>query len=273
MATYVVGDLQGCYKPLKKGLKKLGFSPSFDTLYCVGDLVNRGPRSADVLRYLMDLGESVQPILGNHDLSLLVSAAGIKKTVSNSTYQQIMETPDRDDMIDWLRQKPLARWDQENNALMVHAGLYPQFSISDLLHQTQRVEALLQADQKTYYNFLEQMFGNTPASWHTNLTPAESTRFIINCCTRMRYLNSDGSLNLQQKDNPKNQSSDEIVPWFDISNPRLGSSRVFFGHWAALGLYIAPPFFGLDTGYVWGGSLTFAEIGVNSMKISCQIYA
>lgn len=274
MAVYAVGDIQGCYQPLKAGLRKLRFNPSEDTLYCLGDMVNRGPLSGDVIRCLMDYGSAIKPILGNHDLSLLVDAEGIKQCVDDETRRQIIDAPDAHDMIDWIRRQPLVRYDNTLNALFLHAGLYPDWSPVNAIEMSDHFSAQLQdARPEKYHKCLNKLFGNTPTLWSDDLGKRKKNRFIVNACTRMRYLNADKSLDFQCKIAPKDNTNRILQPWFCFSNPNLHKTRVFFGHWAALGLFTSPHFYGLDTGCVWGKNLTFAKIEKNIVTIVLQISA
>lgn len=275
MATYVVGDLQGCYKPLVKGLKAINFNPTTDTLYCVGDLVNRGPRSGDVLRYLMDLGNCIKPVLGNHDISLLVAAENIKNAVASDTHRQIINAPDRDEMIQWLRYQPLLRYDQTLDAAIVHAGIHPTWSMAKAIEFNARIEKKLQTPKyHKYQKFLRRIFGNSPSTWQEATRPREQNRYIINVFTRMRYLTTDQmALDFDNKGSPDTNTNNQIAPWMTFGHPHLGNTRIFYGHWASMGLSLHPPFYGLDSGYVWGNALTFARIEAHHVDIAAQITA
>lgn len=274
MAVYAVGDIQGCYQPLRAGLEKLNFNPIEDTLYCLGDMVNRGPQSGDTLRYLMDQGSAVRPILGNHDLSLLVAAEGIKDCVDPLTREQIIDAPDADILLQWIRQQPLARYDDELDALFLHAGLYPHWSAVNAMEMSNHFTRQLQDPRpEKYHKCLAKLFGNKPSIWSETLGKRKKNRFIVNAFTRMRYLTTSMALNYDCKVGPDDYSNSDLIPWFNVPNPTLHNTRVFFGHWAALGLYQSPHFYGLDTGCVWGNTLTFARIEPQNVSFVLQVPA
>ncbi|TDF38158.1 symmetrical bis(5'-nucleosyl)-tetraphosphatase [Alteromonadaceae bacterium M269] len=258
MANYIVGDLQGCCTPLKALLEGVNFKVGEDKLWAVGDLIGRGPEPVETLELLMSLGESCGVVLGNHDLHFLAVVAGIKKDKPANMFTPLLEHDRLNDFVDWLRNKPLAA-PINNDIVMVHAGLYPNWSMKKLLKNSRKVEKALQSDQ--WHNLLSIMYGNEPAHWNEVETREQKLRFIINACTRMRYVTQDNSLELDTK-LPPDQAPTGLTPWFEKVNPRLKEKqRVIFGHWAALeGVTNDSQYVALDTGYVWGGKLSMLSL-------------
>ncbi|WP_100643868.1 symmetrical bis(5'-nucleosyl)-tetraphosphatase [Alteromonas facilis] len=254
MAQYVVGDIQGCYKGLVGLLKKIQFDAKKDTLWAVGDLVARGEDSLSTLQLLYELGDSFHTVLGNHDLHLLAVCSGIRQAKRQDNLGALLASSQLPDFIDWLRHKPLAT-KIDKNTLIVHAGLFPQWSLKQSLALSDCVSERLQSDD--FERFLVSMYGNTPEAWSEELSDDKKLRFIVNAMTRMRFLDKRQRLNFSLKDSPS-QCPDGFKPWFQFKNPNLKKKqRVIFGHWAALnGLKNNSQFIGLDTGYVWGGKLT-----------------
>ncbi len=257
MATYAIGDLQGCYHELKHLLKKIKFDKKSDRLWFCGDLVNRGPDSLAVLRFIMKLGKSATSILGNHDLHLLAIASLNKKSRTKDTLNEILEADDRHEILEWLRQQPLCHYDQKLNFLMVHAGLHPDWSIKQTLSLAGEVEAALR--KKKYKEFFENMYGNTPDNWSNHLSGWDRLRVITNYLTRVRYCQSDGSLDFKESGSPGSQSKG-LIPWYKLRGKSSKDSRVLFGHWSTLRLLGEDPVkyhvYHLDTGCLWGGDLT-----------------
>lgn len=252
MATYAIGDVQGCYNELMALLEKIAYDPNKDQLWFTGDLVNRGPHSLKTLRFIYSL--PVQPIvvLGNHDLHLLAVAYGAISINAKDTSNEILNAPDRDDLLTWLRQRPLIYQDTRLGYAMVHAGIYPGWTLKEAMLYANELEAILKSDQ--YTEFFQHMYGNEPSHWDATLTGWERLRFIANAFTRMRFCTPDGGLNLTIKETA--QPPQGLVPWFEMPMPNQ-NLRIIFGHWAALGgAIIKPGFFHLDTGCVWGGKLT-----------------
>lgn len=258
MAVYAIGDIQGCYDPLRHLLDELDFDPQSDTLWLAGDLVNRGPKSLKVLRFVKSLGDSAITVLGNHDLHLLALAAS-KTTLGKrfETLQSILQAPDRDDLCDWLRHQPLAHYDAELDTLMVHAGTHPDWSIKKTLERAEEVESALQ--NKDYEVLLEKMYGNTPATWSSKLTGYKRLRFIINCLTRMRMITTRKRLNFATIGSPW-RARKNLMPWYQADNRAAADSRIVFGHWSQLGLVVLPNLISLDTGCVWGRQLTAVRL-------------
>jgi bis(5'-nucleosyl)-tetraphosphatase (symmetrical) len=257
MATYAIGDIQGCYDALRRLLDRLSFDPGKDKLWLVGDLVNRGPRSADVLRFMKGLGDRATVVLGNHDLHLLALGAGNLKHASKSNLHGVLEAPDREELLEWLRHRPLMHYDAKKRFAVVHAGLPPQWDLSLALSCARELETALRGTD--YREYLHEMYGNEPSRWSDGLVGMDRLRFITNCLTRIRYCHLDGGLDLKQKGVPGSQPP-ELVPWFSHPTRRSGEVRILFGHWSALGYLAKHNVWALDTGCLWGSSLTAVRV-------------
>jgi bis(5'-nucleosyl)-tetraphosphatase (symmetrical) len=259
MATYAVGDLQGCLKPLQCLLQQVNFNPSTDRLWLVGDLINRGPQSLETLRYLYAMRESLVCVLGNHDLHLLAVSRNIARLKRGDTLQEILEASDRDELLDWLRQQKLLHYDKPRDIALVHAGIPPQWSMSKALRRAAEVEKALR-DDTLYPMFLDGMYGNEPTRWSKELTSVIRLRVITNYFTRMRFCMADGTLDLKTKEG-LNSAPSGYAPWFSHKQRKTRQHRIVFGHWAALeGRCEEPNVFALDTGCVWGGAMTLMNI-------------
>lgn len=258
MAVYAIGDLQGCYDPFRHLLDEIRYDPDKDTLWLVGDLVNRGPKSLKTLRFVRSLGDSAITVLGNHDLHLLALAAGQVRLGNRfSTLRKILDAPDRQELIDWLRHRPLAHYDASIGTMLVHAGTHPSWSVKKTLARAAEVEEELQG--KKYQHVLGKMYGNTPAAWSGDLGGVKRLRFIINCLTRMRMLTRKGRLNFSHS-GPPFKARKNLVPWFNVDQPAWAGTRIVFGHWSALGLVVLPQYVALDTGCIWGRQLTAVRL-------------
>ncbi|MGI9234468.1 MAG: symmetrical bis(5'-nucleosyl)-tetraphosphatase [Woeseiaceae bacterium] len=258
MAVYAIGDVQGCYDPLRRLLDAIAFDPSRDTLWFTGDLVNRGPKSLKTLRYVMSLGDSVITVLGNHDLHLLALEAGVVRFGKRfGSLQKLLNAPDVAELCDWLRHRPLAHYDQELDSLLVHAGTHPDWNVKKTLARASEVEEALQ--RYDYPTLLGKMYGNTPNAWSGKLTGYKRLRFIINCLTRMRMLTAYNHLDLNFSGSPW-RARKGLRPWYAAGKPAWRGTRVVFGHWSALGLIVLPDVISLDTGCVWGRQLTAVRI-------------
>lgn len=258
MSTYAIGDIQGCYKPLKKLLRKIGFVPGQDRLWCVGDLVNRGPRSLDTLRRLRDIDESLVAVLGNHDLHFLAVHEGCTPMRRKDRLRELLAARDCDDLADWLRFKPLAHCetiDTETGPrpfLMVHAGTAPDWSIAKTLALAGEVETALREKPR---KFLSQMYGDEPDLWDDCLTKQSRLRTITNYLTRMRFCDSEGRLRLDLKEGI-DTAPPGYEPWFRRQQITR-EAEIVFGHWAAIeGVTGQDRVHALDTGCVWGGTMT-----------------
>jgi bis(5'-nucleosyl)-tetraphosphatase (symmetrical) len=256
MNTYAIGDLQGCYTPLVRLLDAIRFDPARDRLWLVGDLVNRGPQSVEVLRFVKGLGDACVTVLGNHDLHLLALAEGLAKPHRGDTLDGVLAAPDRDELLDWLRHRPLV-W-REGDCLLVHAGLLPAWTVADALRLAAEAEAVLRAPD--YAHFLERMYGNEPRAWDASLTGIERLRVIVNAFTRLRYCSPAGEMEFHHKGAPGTQPPGWL-PWFDVPGRMSRDATVVIGHWSTLGLVNRPDLVALDTGCLWGGQLTAVRLG------------
>ena len=255
MAIYAIGDVQGCYEELARLIDKLRFDPSHDELWFVGDLVNRGPRSVDVLRLVRGLENTATVVLGNHDLHLL--AARENPDRADDCLRRILAADDADELLHWLRHRPLAHYRPDLNTLMVHAGIDPAWDPLTVVKLAREVEKMLRG--ATYTEFFRAMYSDEPAHWSTDLTGIERIRFIVNCLTRIRFCYADGTLDFVHK-GPPDEVAAPLIPWFDLPDRTSQSVRVVCGHWSALGLLQRPDVLMIDTGCVWGHQLTAVRI-------------
>ena len=269
MSTYAIGDLQGCLTPLLRLLDVIRFDPAQDQLWFTGDLVNRGPESLATLEFIRGLGQRAKCVLGNHDLHLLAAAAGFGKKHHSDTIEEILHHPKADELIDWMRQHPLAYTDPSfPNVMMVHAGLLPQWSAEKALALSEEVSAVLRSDQ--WKVFMGSLYGNKPEQWHDTLEGADRLRVIVNALTRMRLCDSEGRINLKLKEGLE-QVPEGLYPWFDAPDRQHASHRVIIGHWSTLGLQMRPDLLALDTGCVWGGCLTAVRLEDDAVfKVECE---
>lgn len=253
MATYAIGDIQGCFDALEFLLEKISFNPEKDTIWFAGDLVNRGDKSLETLRFIKNLGDSAICVLGNHDLTLLALAEGSKK-LKNHTMDNILEAPDREELLSWLRHRPLIHHDKKLGFTMVHAGLPPQWDLKTAQKCAHEVEEVLRSDR--YHEFLNNMFGDKPKKWKDDLEGWDRLRFITNSFTRMRYMKPKGKLNFSDKGSIGTQM-EGYIPWYEAPNRKSEDLKIVFGHWSTLfGHTSHPNVYALDTGCLWGGSLT-----------------
>ena len=259
MATWAIGDLQGCRDAFLRLLEAIEFDAGRDHLWLTGDLVNRGPDSVGTLREVMALGSTVTTVLGNHDLHLLAIALapdtgrGLK---AGDTLDDILTAPDREHLVDWLLQQPLLHRDPALDWTLVHAGLPPDWTVTDAEREARATEAHLRASPR---DFLAAMYGDQPDAWSSALSGAERWRFAVNCLTRLRYCTVDGKL-LPRLQGPPAAAPTGAWPWFSVPTRRSRGERVVFGHWSALGLLRSPDALALDTGCVWGGRLTAVRL-------------
>jgi bis(5'-nucleosyl)-tetraphosphatase (symmetrical) len=255
LATYAVGDIQGCFDSLRRLLDVCCFDPSEDRLWLVGDLVNRGPHSLETLRFVKQLGHAALTVLGNHDLYLLMAAEGFGKPGKQDTLGPVLTAPDRDELLAWLRQQRLCH--QENGYFLVHAGLLPQWSAAQARALGGEVEALLSGEN--YRDLLAHMWGSEPLAWTNELSGWERMRVIVNAMTRMRFCSKDGVMELRAKGEAAN-APPGFMPWFDVPGRRSADTVLVTGHWSALGLKIRPDLLALDSGCLWGGHLTAVRL-------------
>ena len=260
MALYCIGDIQGCDSALGRLLDTLDFSPSRDTVYLLGDLVNRGPDSAAVLRRCMRHDGALRSLLGNHDLHLLAAAHGARAPSRRDTLQSVLDAPDRNVLLDWIRQQPLARTHEHagQTLLMVHAGVLPDWSAADTLALADEVQGVLRG--RDLPAFLRSMYGNTPARWSDALQGTDRLRVIVNALTRLRFCSPEGVMDFESTESASAAPAG-LLPWFDLPGRRTAQTLVAFGHWSTLGWLNRPHLLGLDTGCVWGGCLSAVRFG------------
>lgn len=251
MATYAVGDIQGCGIEFRQLLELIHFNPATDKLWLVGDLVNRGPDSLGVLRLVMSLGDCAITVLGNHDLHLLAVAEGVAELHRSDTLNEILEAPDREELLDWLRMQRLLH--VEEDWVLVHAGLLPQWSVAQAESLAHEVETALRGNHAR--DFLEHMYGNHPNSWVNELSGYKRLRVITNAFTRMRVCSAHGAMEFKFKGEVRD-TPPGYLPWFEVAGRASATSTIVCGHWSALGLKITPKVIALDSGCLWGGALT-----------------
>jgi bis(5'-nucleosyl)-tetraphosphatase (symmetrical) len=259
MAHYLVGDLQGCDAALQRLLDKLAFSPSRDTLWLLGDLVNRGPDSLAVLRRLRGYGAAARCVLGNHDIHLLTVAYGIRGTSRGDTLDEILQAPDKELCIDWLRHQPLALLENFGlrQILMVHAGVLPSWSANQTMQLAHELASELQSHHVK--KFLQHLYGNRPARWKNSLQGIDRLRVITNALTRLRFCSAEGVMEFESKEGAA-AAPVGYMPWFDVPQRKTADVTVAFGHWSTLGAIQRDNLLALDTGCVWGGCLSAFKI-------------
>lgn len=272
MATYAIGDVQGCYDDLQRLLRLVHFDLLHDRLWFVGDLVNRGPDSAKVLRFVRELGDKAVAVLGNHDLHLLGIVEGVATHRREDAMSDILEAPDRDELLKWLRHLPLAHFDTTLDVLMIHAGLPQQWDLAHTIGAAAEVEAVLQGPN--YSELLARMYGNDPVFWDPKHKRWDRLRFTINCLTRLRCCDSDGRLALKFKGPPHDAETQGLIPWFKMPKRQSRNIDIVFGHWSALGLYRGNGVYCLDSGCVWGGTLSALRVDDGQVfSVACGGYA
>ncbi|MDH5734904.1 MAG: symmetrical bis(5'-nucleosyl)-tetraphosphatase [Gammaproteobacteria bacterium] len=257
MTIYAIGDVQGCFQQLQQLLDKLGFDSNNDNLWFAGDIINRGPDSLATLRFIKSLGDSAITVLGNHDLHLLAVANGRRKQGKKDTIKDILSAPDREELLDWLLHRPLIHYDHKLDICLVHAGIYPHWSIEQSLNYASEVENILRG--KKHHEYFHHMYGDKPPKWSEHLKGWDRLRFITNVFTRMRYCMDDGHLDLKDKSSPGSQQSD-VIPWFDHPERKTENTSIIFGHWSTLTDPGKERLYPLDTGCLWGGKLTALKI-------------
>ncbi|WP_062061161.1 symmetrical bis(5'-nucleosyl)-tetraphosphatase [Cellvibrio sp. OA-2007] len=270
MATYAIGDIQGCLEPLQCLLEEIKFNPRHDKLWLAGDLINRGPDTLATLRFLYRLRDSITIVLGNHDLHFIAVYYGLRKRGKNDTLDELLRAPDCADLVYWLRQQKLVHSDPALNFTMVHAGIPPQWDLTEALARAREVENVLQSDNIEH--FLTGMYGNLPCRWSDDLVGIDRLRLITNYFTRMRFCSAEGELELQTKENA-HAAPIGFAPWFSFLERKTRTQKIIFGHWAALeGRTNIKNVYALDTGCVWGGSLTALRLE-DERKFSCDCLA
>ena len=266
MSIYAIGDLQGCLTPLERLLDKIPFNDNQDQLWFVGDLVNRGPQSLQTLRFVKNIGPRAIAVLGNHDLHLLCVAEGYAKHHSGDTLTEILNAPDRDELLHWVRHCPMLHSDA--GYTLVHAGLLPQWSLTQSQSLAREVETALQAEH--YTEFLSVMYGNKPHSWSDDLTGMDRLRVITNAMTRLRLCTPEGEMEFTHKGELKDIPAG-YLPWYEAPNRQTVQDRLIFGHWSALGLRLDSNVLALDTGCLWGGLLTAVRLEDRALfQVPCE---
>jgi len=276
MKTYVIGDLQGCAHEAALLLERIAADAHAiqeARILFVGDLINRGPESLTALRRMKALSEAsggrVEALLGNHDLHLLAVAAGVQQASRSDTLDEILAAPDRDELLAWLRRRPLAMFVDAH--LLVHAGVPPQWSAEQTMRLAAEVEEVLRGDG--WIDFLARMYGNQPDRWDDSLEGIDRLRCIVNALTRMRLCCPDGRMDFLHKESDKGPEGSNLLPWFDVPGRRTADVTVVFGHWSALGLVLRPNLVGLDSGCVWGGKLTAVCLDDRTLlQVDCPEY-
>lgn len=266
MAIYAVGDIQGCYDELRRTLDRIAFDPARDRLWLVGDLVNRGPGSLEVLRLVKSLGDSAITVLGNHDLHLLAVSTGAAELHRSDTLDAILDAPDRDELLHWLRHQRLLH--AEGGYVLVHAGLLPGWTVKQAAQLAREVETALRGDD--YATFFARMYGNNPHGWDDGLTGYKRLRVITNALTRMRICTPQGDMEFKFKGELPNIPAG-YLPWFDVPGRASRDATVIFGHWSALGLMLRDDAIALDTGCLWGGPMTAIRLDDRQLfQVACN---
>ena len=255
MATYAVGDIQGCYLEFRSLLDAIGFNAKRDRLWLVGDLVNRGPGSLDTLRYVRGLGDAAITVLGNHDFHLLRLAAGYGTAHQSDTLAAVLEAPDRDELIDWLGQQKLAH--REGRWLMIHAGLVPQWTGDRTIELAREIEAVLRSDERAV--FLERLYGDKPDGWDDSLQGFDRWRVIVNALARLRFCTDDGRMEFREKRGAA-FAPPGYKAWFEHAHRKTSDHIVISGHWSTQQLMLTPSVWMLDSGCLWGGALTAVRL-------------
>jgi bis(5'-nucleosyl)-tetraphosphatase (symmetrical) len=257
MAIYAIGDIQGCYDELQRLLELIRYDPAKDKLWFAGDLVNRGPKSLHVMRFIKSLGKGAVCVLGNHDLHLLALSQGNMSHQKHGNLMEILNAPDRDELIDWLRHRPLMYHHSKRAYSLIHAGLPPQWDLDTALACARELESTLRGPE--FHDFCHNMYGNKPDKWQKNLSGMDRLRFITNCFTRLRYCTTDGCLSMHDK-GPPEQHLNASLPWYAIAERKTRDDRILFGHWSTLGYRQIGNVWSLDSGCFWGGRLTALRI-------------
>lgn len=266
MATYAIGDIQGCFEALERMLELIRFDPTEDRLWFVGDLVNRGPDSLATLRFIKDLGERAITVLGNHDLHLLTVAAGHARLHKGDTVQDILDAPDREDLLHWLRTRKLMH--AQDGWAMVHAGLLPQWTIEQALELAGEVEHVLAGPD--HLDLLGAMYGNQPDAWRDDLTGHDRLRVIINAMTRLRLCTRTGQMDFKHKSAPRLLPAGHF-PWYAVPGRASAGRYIVFGHWSTLGLHAADDVVALDSGCLWGNALSAMRLADRKIfQIDCR---
>lgn len=267
MSTWAIGDVHGCRDALRRLLDRIGFTPDRDRLWFVGDLVNRGPDTLATLRFVRDLGDAAICVLGNHDLHLLATAAGIRRR-GKDRFDELLAAADRDELLDWLRRRALLHHDSGLGFTLVHAGLHPDWDLATARALAAELEEILRAPG--YRRLFDYMYGDEPSRWSPDLTVTERHRLAINVFTRMRYCTVDGRIDLGPSGPPGSQPAG-LVPWFEVPGRASADLRIVFGHWSSLGRTARAGVHGLDSGCCWGGALSALRLddGEHLVQVEC----
>jgi bis(5'-nucleosyl)-tetraphosphatase (symmetrical) len=266
MATYAIGDIQGCGVEFRQLLEQIKFDPARDKVWLVGDLVNRGPDSLQVLRLVRSLGDSAVTVLGNHDLHLLAVAEGVAEQHRTDTLDEVLHAPDRAELLLWLRQQRLLH--AEGGHVLVHAGLLPQWSVAQASQLAREVESALRGPD--YAIFLARMYGNAPHAWDDSLEGYKRLRVIVNAFTRMRICTPQGEMEFRFKGEVQD-IPEGYLPWYEVPRRKSREATVIFGHWSALGLKVEPRVIALDTGCLWGGPMTAIRLEDRELfQVECK---
>ncbi len=267
MAIYAIGDIQGCYDQLLTLLDFIQFDKKSDQLWFAGDLVNRGPKSLETIRFVKSLGSSAVTVLGNHDLHLLATAFKQRKPHKKDSLTTILHAPDCDELLYWLRHQPLFHYNDDY--CLLHAGLPPQWDFANTKAMANKAEKILQGDD--HIEFFKNMYGDKPDKWHSDLKGMEKIRFIVNCFTRIRYCDKSGRLDFNHS-GPLGSQPQHLIPWFEAPNRQSTDMKIIFGHWSTLGYHQSDNCYGIDTGCLWGGQLTAIKLGkkVKRFSIDCK---
>lgn len=270
MARYAIGDIQGCYDELRILLDTLAFDPDKDQIFLVGDLVNRGPKSLQVLRFIKSLGKRATCVLGNHDLHLLALSQGNSKHYNNTSLDSIFTAPDADELLTWLRHRPLLHHDKKTKFNIIHGGLPPQWDIKTARAMAKEVESVIRGSDHPY--FFKHMYGNEPDIWSNKLDGIERLRFITNCFTRLRYCDANGKLGLKEKGAPEDHNN-AYMPWYEVPGRASRDAKIIFGHWSTIGYHHSNNVWAIDSGCLWGDKLTALRIrkkkGETVYQIQC----
>jgi bis(5'-nucleosyl)-tetraphosphatase (symmetrical) len=272
MALYAIGDVQGCYDELMTLLEVIQFNAATDTLWFTGDIVNRGPKSLEMLRFVKGLGEKAVTVLGNHDLHLLAVACGHSKLRKDDTLKSILTADDRDELLLWLRTRPVLHRDADLGIYLLHAGLPPQWTMEQVEQHAMELEDMLRGVR--YEKYFQNMYGNKPARWKSSLSGWDRLRFITNCFSRLRYVDTDGRLVLGAK-GPMGSQPKQCIPWFQHPARCTKEAVIVFGHWSTLGFYHSDGVIALDSGCLWGGKLTAVRLDnpagvIEPIQVSCS---
>jgi bis(5'-nucleosyl)-tetraphosphatase (symmetrical) len=268
MAIYAIGDIQGCYDEFRRLLDHIGFDPGQDQLWLAGDLVNRGPKSLETLRFVKGLGPAAVTVLGNHDLHLIATVVSLGKAGKKDTLGEILRAEDCEELITWLRHQKL--FHHNDDFCMLHAGLPPQWDFDTTLRMARETEQAMQSQD--HERFFRSMYGNKPVVWRDDLLKTEKLRFAINCFSRLRYCTVDGVMDFGPKGAPGSQP-EHLLPWFEVPGRKSIDMRIIFGHWSTLGYFDGYNCYSIDTGCLWGGQLTALELSELPRRFSIDCAA